>query len=171
MTRHKKRLGLLLTCDRLILRDKKNCTVRFGNCFLRIPLMYHPCCLLLCCQGKLGELTKLKSLKILLYSSFCVLVLIWDRLIAKRVKCEFHLPCRRRTAAVPMTGAELVCCTRRRCWGRSWRCRSGRRWPPCSASGKGQFNRHLFEISRSAYMYIYHNRFSYKRSLVYSSCP
>ena len=35
-----------------------SCTVRFGNRFLRVPLMYQPCCLVPCCQGKLGELTK-----------------------------------------------------------------------------------------------------------------
>ena len=35
--------------------------------------MYQPCCLVPCCQGKLGELTK-NSLQTLLYSSFCLLV-------------------------------------------------------------------------------------------------
>ena len=35
-----------------LLRDKINCTVRFGNCFLRVQLMFQPCC-----QGKLVELT------------------------------------------------------------------------------------------------------------------
>ena len=35
-----------------------NCRVRFGNCFLRAPLMYQPCCLVPGCQGKLGELRK-----------------------------------------------------------------------------------------------------------------
>ena len=51
-----------------------NCTARSGNCFLRVPLlMYQPCCLVPCCQGKLGELTK-NSLQTLLYSSFCLLV-------------------------------------------------------------------------------------------------
>ena len=35
-----------------------NCLVRFGNCFLRVALMYQPSCLLPCCQGKPGELAK-----------------------------------------------------------------------------------------------------------------
>ena len=35
-----------------------NCSVRFGNCFLRVALMYQPCCLLPCCQGEAGELAK-----------------------------------------------------------------------------------------------------------------
>ena len=35
-----------------------DCTVRFGNCFLSATLMYQPCCLVPCCQGELGELTK-----------------------------------------------------------------------------------------------------------------
>merc|ERR1712088_108259 len=48
-------------------------TVRFGNCFLRVPLMYQPCCLVPCCQGKLGELAN-NSLQNLLYTSFCLLV-------------------------------------------------------------------------------------------------
>ena len=39
-------------------RHKMNCCVRFGNCFLRVPLMYQPCCLVPGCQGKLGELRK-----------------------------------------------------------------------------------------------------------------
>ena len=34
------------------------CTVRFGNCFLRVPLMHKPCCLVPCCQGNSGELPK-----------------------------------------------------------------------------------------------------------------
>ena len=29
-----------------ILRDKMNCFVRFGNCFLRVALMHQPSCLL-----------------------------------------------------------------------------------------------------------------------------
>ena len=41
-----------------ILRPKINCGVGLVNCFFRVPLMYQPCCLLPCCQGKLGELTK-----------------------------------------------------------------------------------------------------------------
>ena len=32
--------------------------MRFGNCYLRVPLMFHSCCLLSCCQGKIRELTK-----------------------------------------------------------------------------------------------------------------
>ena len=39
-------------------RAKMNCLVRFGNCFLRVALMYQPSCLLPCCQGKPGELAK-----------------------------------------------------------------------------------------------------------------
>ena len=35
-------------------RDKINCLVRCT----RVALMYQPSCLLPCCQGKLGELTK-----------------------------------------------------------------------------------------------------------------
>ena len=35
-----------------LLRDKMNCPVRFGICFLRVQLMFQPCC-----QGKLVELT------------------------------------------------------------------------------------------------------------------
>ena len=45
-------------CVTLILRDKMNCTVKFGNCFLRVALMYQLCCLVARCQGKLRELTK-----------------------------------------------------------------------------------------------------------------
>ena len=39
-------------------RDKMSCLVRFGNCFLRVALMYQPRCLLPCCQGKPGEFAK-----------------------------------------------------------------------------------------------------------------
>ena len=35
-----------------------NCLVRFGNCFLRVALMYQPSCLQPCCQGKPGNLQK-----------------------------------------------------------------------------------------------------------------
>ena len=35
-------------------RGRMNCRVRFGNCFLRVALMYQPSCLLPCCQGKPG---------------------------------------------------------------------------------------------------------------------
>ena len=56
-----------------ILRDKKNCTVRFGKCFFWAPLTYPFCCLVPCYQWKLGKLTK-NSLQNLLYSSFCLLV-------------------------------------------------------------------------------------------------
>ena len=48
----------LLMTGPLVPRDKMNCWVRFGNCFLRVPLMYQPCCLVPGCQGKLGELRK-----------------------------------------------------------------------------------------------------------------
>ena len=47
---------------RVLLWDKMNCAVRFGNCFLTVQLMYQPCC-----QGKLGEFTK-NSLQNLSYS-------------------------------------------------------------------------------------------------------
>ena len=39
-------------------RDKMNCLVRLGNCFLRVVLMYQPSCLLPCCQDKPRELAK-----------------------------------------------------------------------------------------------------------------
>ena len=55
-----------------VLRPKSNCGVGLVNCFFRVSLMYQPCCLLPCCQGKLGELTKKNSLPNLLHSSF------WD---------------------------------------------------------------------------------------------
>ena len=42
----------------VILGPKINCRVGLVNCFFRVPLLYQPCCLLPCCQGKLGELTK-----------------------------------------------------------------------------------------------------------------
>ena len=42
----------------LIPRDKMNCLVRLGNCFLRLALMYQPSCLLPCCQGKTWNLPK-----------------------------------------------------------------------------------------------------------------
>ena len=35
-----------------------NYWVRFGNCFLRVPMMYQPCCLVPGCLGKLWELRK-----------------------------------------------------------------------------------------------------------------
>ena len=38
--------------------DRMKVTVRLENCFLRVPLMYQICCLVPCCRGKLGELTK-----------------------------------------------------------------------------------------------------------------
>ena len=34
------------------------CTLRFGICFLIVSLMYQPCCLVSCCQDKLGKLKK-----------------------------------------------------------------------------------------------------------------
>ena len=37
-----------LTAGR-VLRDKMNCTVRFGNCFPSVSLLYQPCCLVQCC--------------------------------------------------------------------------------------------------------------------------
>ena len=39
-----------------ILSDKIPCTIGFIKIFLRSPLVYQPCCLVPCCQGKLGEL-------------------------------------------------------------------------------------------------------------------
>ena len=44
-------LAFQLFEDRQILGDKKNCTVGFVNCFLKVPSVYLPCC-----QGKQGEL-------------------------------------------------------------------------------------------------------------------
>ena len=44
-------------CD-YVPRDKMNCLVRLGNCFLRVALMYQLSCLLSCCQAKPGELAK-----------------------------------------------------------------------------------------------------------------
>ena len=41
-----------------VLRDKINRTVKFGKWFLRVPLVYKLCCLVWCCQGRLGELAK-----------------------------------------------------------------------------------------------------------------
>lgn len=38
--------------------DKRKCAVRFGICFLRVPLIYQPCCLVPCGQDKLGKLMK-----------------------------------------------------------------------------------------------------------------
>ena len=52
-----------------------NFTVRFGNSFLRVPLMYQPSCLVPCHQGKLGKLSKI-SLQHLQCSSFCLSVMI-----------------------------------------------------------------------------------------------
>ena len=40
-----------------ILSDKIPPTVGFVNNFLRVSLVYQPCCLLPCCQGKVGELS------------------------------------------------------------------------------------------------------------------
>ena len=57
-----------------LLHPKINCGVGLVNCFFRVPLMYQPCCLLPCCQGKLGEHTK-NSLPNLLHSSFWDVVL------------------------------------------------------------------------------------------------
>ena len=54
-------------------RDKMNCLVRFGNCFLRVALMYQPSCLLPCCQGKPRELAKIFYPN-LRNSPFCVLI-------------------------------------------------------------------------------------------------
>ena len=47
-----------------LLSDKMPRTVGFVYCFLRVPVVYLPCCLLPCCQGKLGELSE-KSVRIL----------------------------------------------------------------------------------------------------------
>ena len=62
-------------------------SVRFKNCFLRVPLMYQPCCLVPCCQDKLGELTK-NSLQNILCSSFGLLVVLYLRLIYPRHYCS-----------------------------------------------------------------------------------
>ena len=89
-----------------VLSDIMNCTARFGNCFLRIVLMYQPPCLVPCCQGKLGKLTKTSSqnllysyysckptpLLTLLYSSFCLFVsfsLSFLTLLNMNIICEW----------------------------------------------------------------------------------
>ena len=51
-------LAALARARMSLLRPKINCGVGLVNCFFRVSLMYQPCCLLPCCQGKLGELTK-----------------------------------------------------------------------------------------------------------------
>ena len=68
-----RRRNELLATARFIPRDKINCLVRFGNCFLRVALMYQPSCLLTCCQGKPGKLAK-NCHPNLRNSSFCLLV-------------------------------------------------------------------------------------------------
>ena len=40
----------------MMLRDKMSCAVTYGDCFLRVSLMFQPYYLVPCCQGKLGEL-------------------------------------------------------------------------------------------------------------------
>ena len=57
--------GDMLLVVSVLLRDKMNCRVRFGICFLRVPLIYQPCCPVPCCQGKLGELAKT------VYKTYC----------------------------------------------------------------------------------------------------
>ena len=53
--------------------DKMNCTVRFGNCFLRVTLMYlQPCCLVQGCQGKPGDHAKRNLQNLSSYSSCCL---------------------------------------------------------------------------------------------------
>ena len=47
-----------------------NCTVRFGNCFLRVPMVYQPCC-----PGQ-ARGTHKNVLQNLLRSSFCLIVWI-----------------------------------------------------------------------------------------------
>ena len=47
-----------------------NCTVRFGDCSLCVPLMYQPYCLVPCCKGKVGELTKKPA-----YKTYCTVFL------------------------------------------------------------------------------------------------
>ena len=37
---------------RQLLRDKMSCILTLGYCFLQFPLVYQPCCLAPCCQGK-----------------------------------------------------------------------------------------------------------------------
>ena len=53
--------------------DKITCTVGFVNCFLRVLLVYQPCCSKTCSLGKLGELSE-NRLQNLLYKVFCHLV-------------------------------------------------------------------------------------------------
>ena len=60
-----------------LLRDKMNCTVRFGKCFLRVPLAYWSYCLVPRCHGKIGELIKTApKTYCTVYSSFCLLVIL-----------------------------------------------------------------------------------------------
>ena len=65
---------------------KWNCAARFGICFLRVSLIYQPCCLVPCCQGKLGELKQLPTVHI-----FCLWydfkqIFNWGPCTAKRVQ-------------------------------------------------------------------------------------
>ena len=57
--------------DRPFPEYKMPCTVGFVNSFLRVPLMYQPCCLLPCCQGKVGELPEKKVCPSSMYKLIC----------------------------------------------------------------------------------------------------
>ena len=54
-TAQRERGGIRVANNRII---PHSFIVRFGDCFLRVPLMYQPCCLVSCCHGKLGKLVK-----------------------------------------------------------------------------------------------------------------
>ena len=64
--------SLVMVVHILVRRDRMNCNVRFGNCFL-ICSTPPCCCLVPHCQDKVGELTRISLLN-LLYSSYCLLV-------------------------------------------------------------------------------------------------
>ena len=57
-----------------LLTDQMPCTVGSEKYLLRLPLVYLPCCLMPCSQGKPSETLKKTSLQSLLYEAFCHLV-------------------------------------------------------------------------------------------------
>ena len=46
---------------------KGHCKMKFRDCYIRVLLLYQPCCLVPCSQGKLGELAKK------VYKTYCTL--------------------------------------------------------------------------------------------------
>ena len=85
------------------------CTVGFVNCFLRVPLVYNPCCLFSYGQGKPGW-----SQQNLLYKAFCHLVGMhkmkacpWEENFSLQER-DARLKCRRSTKP-----------TRSLCWRRT----------------------------------------------------